>query len=329
MQQNNSVSTGYGPQLRRGLRWAIGFLVLIPFVYVSFVLASGVGSVSVLDSTLSPRRIALVIALVLLGLIIRAARWCYFLHSLNVTLPFLPSIVAFLASFSLTATPGKAGELIKSVLLRNRYNVPVSQTAGVLIVERVGDLTALVLLGAVGLTLFVGVKLYFAISIFIIAMAYACFHGSTATKRLSTAIARRFGQGLDKLTELHAVLARLFKPTIFIIGLVSAVAAWGCEALAFYVLTLPVEVPLRASVSIFALSSIAGALSMLPGGLGGFEAAMVVLLLQAGVASTVALTIVATFRLCTIYLATLLGVGALAVWRFTSIAAANAKVAGR
>jgi uncharacterized protein (TIRG00374 family) len=295
-------------------------------VYVAFVLASGATNLSVAVNTLSPGRLLLVVSFILLGLALRALRWCYFLRSLGIALPFLPSIIAFLASFSLTATPGKAGELIKSVLLRTRYDVPMTKTASILLVERLGDLAAIVCLAIFGLSFFQDLQLYVAISVALIGMAYVCFYGSPAINGLLLSIARKLGKGMGKVTEMQSALSRLSKPSTFFVGLVAALAAWSCEALAFFVLTLPADLPMRASVSIFALSSIAGALSMLPGGLGGFEAAMVVLLLRAGVDSAMAVTLVATFRLCTLYLVTLLGIGSLVVWQLSSAPAESGAV---
>jgi uncharacterized membrane protein YbhN (UPF0104 family) len=69
------------------------------------------------------------------------------------------------------------------------------------------------------------------------------------------------------------------------LALALALAAWGCEALAFNVLVqrLPQEVPLIAPFAIVGLSAAIGALSMLPGGAGGVEAVMLLLLAKLGV----------------------------------------------
>jgi uncharacterized protein (TIRG00374 family) len=75
-------------------------------------------------------------------------------------------------------------------------------------------------------------------------------------------------------------------------------------------------VPLRIAVSIYALSSIAGALSMLPGGFGGVEAVMILLLAHLGAPPARAAVIVVLFRLVTLYFATLLGAAFLAWWQF-------------
>jgi uncharacterized protein (TIRG00374 family) len=121
---------------------------------------------------------------------------------------------------------------------------------------------------------------------------------------------------------LHTIDA-LLKPEPLLIGLVLAVVAWGCEALAFSVLAerLPVEIPLVAAFSIVGLSAVVGALSMLPGGLGGVEAVMVLLLTKLGVDVPSATVTVIVFRLCTLYLMTLVGFCFLGWWKVVNPAA--------
>jgi uncharacterized protein (TIRG00374 family) len=77
-----------------------------------------------------------------------------------------------------------------------------------------------------------------------------------------------------------------------------------------------VEIPLVASFTIVGLSAVIGALSMIPGGLGGVEAVMLLLLHQLGVDIPSATVIVIVFRLCTLYFGTLLGFCFLGLWKF-------------
>jgi uncharacterized protein (TIRG00374 family) len=109
---------------------------------------------------LSPTDLAVVLGLVLAGFLLRAGRWHYYMRAVGWNVPFFAGFSAFVASFALTATPGKAGELVKAVLLRERYPVSLSQGAGILFVERLGDLAAVALLAVSGLALFVGVAGY-------------------------------------------------------------------------------------------------------------------------------------------------------------------------
>ena len=87
-----------------------------------------------------------VIVLIIFGIILRAIRWHYYVRRLGWSLPTSHSFVAFIASFALTATPGKAGEAVKIVLLRMRHDVPIAAGAGVLVIERLGDVIAVLVL---------------------------------------------------------------------------------------------------------------------------------------------------------------------------------------
>ena len=100
------------------------------YVVVTLWLGPSMWGSAAASKLLSPRERPLVIGLVSTGAIIRAFRFYYFGQRLGWTVPLWPSIVVFAASLSLTATPGKAGELLKSALLPARYGTPVAQSAG-------------------------------------------------------------------------------------------------------------------------------------------------------------------------------------------------------
>ena len=83
-----------------------------------------------------------IIVLVLLGWLLRGFRWHFYVKEMALPISFGTSMLAFLASFALTATPGKSGEAVKAGLLYSRYRVPIAKTTGILFVERLGDLVA-------------------------------------------------------------------------------------------------------------------------------------------------------------------------------------------
>src|ERR1019366_5910517 len=112
--------------------------------------------------------ILIVIALVAVGLLIRAARWHYYLNVLDWRIPLGPSLLAFVASIALTATPGKAGELIKFVLLRSRFPISLTKGSGILLIERLGDLFAVIALAIGGLTLFIDLSSYVLASVIVV-----------------------------------------------------------------------------------------------------------------------------------------------------------------
>ncbi|KAA6182818.1 flippase-like domain-containing protein [Thiohalocapsa marina] len=93
--------------------------------------------------------------------------------------------------------------------------------------------------------------------------------------------------------------------------------AWAAEAWGLYLLLtwLGVEIGSLQAMGIYAVSTLAGALSFLPGGLGGAEAAMVALLAAGGAAFGVAVLATVICRLVTLWFAVVLGIGAVLVLR--------------
>jgi glycosyltransferase 2 family protein len=76
---------------------------------------------------------------------------------------------------------------------------------------------------------------------------------------------------------------------------------------------LDTPLPVVTATSIYAFSMLTGALSFMPGGLGGAEATMILLLRLHGIPMTLALSATILIRLATLWFAVLLGVLALSM----------------
>ena len=97
----------------------------------------------------------LALAVTLANYVLSFARWHYYLRVIGVTnVPPRDSFLIFLSGFSLTMTPGKLGEVLKSFLLKARYGTPVSYSASIVVAERLTDVLGMVLLAAIGLGLY-------------------------------------------------------------------------------------------------------------------------------------------------------------------------------
>jgi uncharacterized protein (TIRG00374 family) len=295
-------------------------------LYLGLASWSDPGQVREVVGRFPPRAAAGVGGLVLAGLALRAARWHLYTRRLELGLPVGPSVTAFVAGFAFTATPGKVGEVVKSVLLRRRFGTSVSATAASLLVERVTDLLAMLGLAVVGLVAG-GAGRQGAVGgsgwiLFGGALAFAAALAFLLSARLERRVLGLLGRvrALDRLTRglppLLDASRRLLAPVPLIAGLALAVAAWSCEALALHVIldALWTDVPLAGSFFLFAAASLLGVLSMLPGGLGGFEATMVVLLGRFDVPSSTAVAATLLFRLGTLWLVSLAGLVVLLAW---------------
>lgn len=87
-----------------------------------------------------------------LGFTVRIARWWWMLRPLAPTLPFARCVRPFLASLALNNTlPFRAGDVARTVAFRDELGVPAGQVLGTLVIERVLDLVALLVLLGLGL----------------------------------------------------------------------------------------------------------------------------------------------------------------------------------
>lgn len=257
--------------------------------------------------------IALSLSLVNYGL--RFARWQLYLSQLGHTVAWVPSLRIYLSGFALTTTPGKAGEAFRGVLLKQR-GVPFPVTFAAFISERLSDLVAIVLLTLVGLAQYPEARGIVLAGVLGIVVVLACLSSKTLLDRLHRWTSARQGRLMALVAHASEMLMgarRCHRPGLLGVATVISVVAWGAEALAFYwVLNwLGADISLSFAIFVYALSMLAGALSFLPGGLGGAEAVMVSLLVLKGMPMSAAIAATVFIRLATLWFAVMIGLVAL------------------
>ena len=258
-----------------------------------------------------------------LNYLIRAVRWQRMLKVVGVEIPMGESTIVFLAGLSMTLTPMKVGEILKSALLKRSRAIPIATTAPVVMAERITDLAAMVLLASVGsLTLDTGYYVAIAGTAFVAAIVAVCTIRPVgeAVLQLCThlpVVKHRATSLRDAYDNLGALVA----PGPFAIATVLGLFAWGTHCLALLVLvrSFP-DASFTFAESLFAYSTplLAGTLSMLPGGLGLTEASMTGLLQELGgegLTPAIAAAPTILIRLVTFWWAIVVGVGALVIWR--------------
>ena len=107
----------------------------------------------------------------------------------------------------------------------------------------------------------------------------------------------------------------LLAPSALIVALGLSVVSWffECVALGLILEGLGVVLPLRAATFVYAFASLAGAVSMLPGGLGAAEGSLTALLAGLGTPLPEAAAATLLVRCATLWLAVALGVVTLLV----------------
>lgn len=258
---------------------------------------------------------AFALLLSLVNYALRFARFQYYLRCIDVRVPTLESALVFLAGFVMGVTPGKLGEVLKSLLLFERRNIPIAKTAPVVIAERLTDLLALVVLTALGSLSFpLGAPVALASAAIVGTITLACAYRPFA--QLLIGLAAKLpvlGKIAPKLSEAYESLAAMMRPTALMGGTLLAVFSWGLECVGLYVIAhgfADVTLGWQAAAFAYSASTLAGALAMMPGGLGVTEVGMTSLLTEVGGPGMLAATATATtilVRLATLWFAVFLG----------------------
>ncbi|MCU1278127.1 MAG: Integral rane protein [bacterium] len=263
---------------------------------------------------------AAALCLAAINYLLRFMKWELYLRRLDVRIPLRDSFGIFLSGFSLTVTPGKVGEVLKSYLLREVHGVPMARTAPIVVAERLTDLVALAALALVGVGALAGGERIAWVALGLVGVAVAV----VASERLAHAVidlvgaVPGIGKLAPKLREFYAATKQLLAPAPLVVATLLSIVAWLCECVAFWLVLRGFDgaaASLKLCTFIYATMTIAGALSFLPGGLGVQEIGMVKLLIaQAhGVSEPVAAAATFITRLCTLWFAVLVGVIALVI----------------
>lgn len=262
------------------------------------------------------------LGLALANYAIRFVRWEVYLRHQDVHVPRGDSALVFGAGLSLSITPGKVGELLKSYLLRDLHGVPARRTAPVVVAERVTDLVALLLLAVAGVAVY-GIETSFVlVAAALVASGLVLLAWPRPMRALldlvtHPGLARRFRAPLQ---DMYTGLATLCRPRPLVMATALAIPAWGCECIGFALIVnaFPgAHVDLGLAMVIYASTTIVGALSFLPGGLGVTEGAMTLWLVRGATRLDRPTALDATLltRLATLWFAVLLGLVCLALAR--------------
>jgi glycosyltransferase 2 family protein len=296
----------------RVIRSILIFVVAGVILYGVATLASDYGSVLGSLSAFPIRTLFLVLILVVTGWVLRAWRFHYYLRHTRAAVPFVYSLKVFLAGFALTGTPGKLGEAIKGVFLKRDCGVSITKVVGIVFVERLMDLWGILLLGSFSVLLFSGWEKAFLLcaGIVILGGAFLCL------ERLYRPVLEWAGRFSflkwisDRVLGILLTGKDLMTVRIFSVGLAISAVAWGMESLSLYLILDAMGLPatLLEANFVYCFSQIVGALSMLPGGIGGTEAGMAGLLAFLGISYSQGLPAIILIRICTLWFAILVGV---------------------
>lgn len=261
-----------------------------------------------------------ILGLVAVSYIGRFVRWAYYLRLLKVSVPVPANAAIFAAGLSMAISPGKFGEVLKSVFVRQVSGAPIARTAPAVVAERATDGTGMVAWGLLGALAF-----SFGPWILFLFLAVTALGIAVLRSRRLSLLAERILYRVPLLNRLaphledfHGASNVLLGTRPLIVGTAISFVSWGLEILAVYLCSVGIgaDLPFLMVVFVFAVGSLVGVGSMLPGGIGAAEASMAGMFkFYAGLAAGPAVALTLLIRLSTLWFATLIGVAGLLVVR--------------
>jgi uncharacterized protein (TIRG00374 family) len=253
----------------------------------------------------------LLFALAFLNYLLRYVRWHVYLKALGIPLGYWKSFQISMAGLAMTITPGKAGEAMKAHLLRRDVDNPWSVGLPAVFAERLTDLMGIVILVALGLGLLPEGKKVALLGLAICVLLFLIFSQSTLFKGLIRLLGKvpRMAERSKKLLDMHQNIRQLLSFRLLLVSILLSVAAWFAECLVlfFALIACKGDAVLIQATFIYALSTLAGALCLLPGGLVATEGSMTGLLHLFGVGLSQGTTVTLVVRFCTLWFAVFIG----------------------
>jgi uncharacterized protein (TIRG00374 family) len=255
-----------------------------------------------------------VAALSLINYFCRAVRWRWYLSRLGHSFPLSFVLITYLAGFAFTLSPGKLGEMVRGRYYQDR-GVPLAHSAAAFFTERLMDLLVMISLAACGVAYFSAYHgwIWIAVSMVLMSLMSLAFfpwqkvqHMIANHDRWSVGIKNNLQQMVYTIVSAQKLLHLPLLIAAFVLGCF----AWGLEGVGLMQLSHinpDLHLNWSAALGIYAFAMIVGALSFLPGGLGGTEATMIALLLAFGYPMPDAILLTLVCRLLTLWFAVAIG----------------------
>jgi len=290
------------------------------FVLLALALLADVRQVGQTILRFDWRIFPLALLFTLFNYTLRFIKWHYYLGQIGIKgISKKQSLRLFVAGFPLAVTPGKVGEALKGIWLNQISGLPVGRGVSVVVAERISDGLAVLILSTLGVIAYPRYWPAFLIVLILLLSVIILSQIRPAALWLISfgeriPLVKRFVAGLREFYEGSFTLFRPI-PTLLAVGL--GTISWLGEGIGFYFILKGLGLVdtsrlLVTAVFVLSFSTVVGAVSALPGGLGAAEvsiAGMLALLLQ--IEPSIATTATLLIRLATLWFGVLLG---LIVW---------------
>jgi len=300
------------------IRRILAVILVCVAVYGAIAIYTGIEKIAGSLATYSYSSFFVACLLAFCNYVMRFFKWEFYLARLGIRgISKVDSFLTFLSGFILTISPGKVGEVFKSLVLHETHGVPVERTAPIVVAERVTDLIGVIVLITLGSIGFSGGLLWAMIGAALVLTLLVVVGSRRTSLGLIALIERvpgKVGKLAPKFRDAYESLATLVAPKNLVLPTLLSIVAWAFECLALWVVLrgFGQSTSVLLCTFFYATSTLAGAIIPVPGGLGITEGALQRQMMELGHVSegtsTAAMLLV---RFATLWFAVMIGFFAL------------------
>ena len=233
-------------------------------------------------------------------------KWHFLLKNSRINVPLTKSIAIFFSGSAFEITPGQIGILIKSQLLKTSSNISRTKTVPIVIVEKIYDLIGAILASVIGIII-LGMEFYLIIiAISVLATIFFFMYHRRSSELVFNRITKLkfFSKYIDNMSEFYEVVKKSTNVKAATICILLALTYWFIISAAAYYTLIAFDVNLLDYLKVLAIyttSTLLGAISFIPGGIGITEGSIAGLFTLNGVDISTALILGVMIRALTLW----------------------------
>ena len=294
----------------------IVIIIAVVGLYAAFLIASDIRTVYDQIINFKIEFLLVIIPLVITGWFVLFARWHLLLKNSKIFIPKKDSLLIFFSGFALAVIPGKAGDLIKSQLLKTKFGIPRSRTVPIVILEQLYTVIGLVFLSFFGIWYF---ELGMYVIGFFIALLVFVFILISSRKIFNKVVLllekwKYTSKFVEPLSSSYDTIKKSIRGPIAFYASALTIIYWLIETIVVYFVLLAFgidSIEFLKVIPTYTTSLMLGFLSFLPMGVGVVEGSLASFFSLHGVSVSLSLTLVIIIRLFTRWYGVVVGFFAL------------------
>jgi len=294
-------------------------LVAVVGIYAIFLFISDFSIISEKISNFKINYLPLILFLVSASWTPLFIKWHFLLKNCEIHVPLKKSILVFLSGPAFEITPGQIGALIKSQILKTSSNIPRTKTVPIVVVEKVYDLIGAVLASIIGIVI-LGMEPYLIIiAILVLVTIFFFVYYRPASEIFFKQITKRkfFSKYVENISDFYEIVHKSTNVKVATICILLALTYWFMVSAAAYYTLIAFDINILdylKVLAIYATSTLLGAISFIPAGIGITEGTITGLFTLNGIDVSTALILSIMIRVLTLWYT--VGVGFVAL-KFT------------